>query len=417
MKAFLSGLIFAFLVLLLILAGFKLRTEIVKSWPTSPLKKYQKVVKIDPSDVESWFKSGKIYYALGKYEKAKRSYIKALTWNRLYYPAWKELMWLSLNPALKNNEEEGLDYIKVVDLLNPTNAAGHWQILIRMLTIDEKWSKVVALREITLLFPLSQGREFRLFRIAGMLLGSTGKLASFVPVEEGLYNNLLRFLLFSEHNSTAALELWERMKTKGWTNDSNFKTMINGLFSCKDYGAAWSLWTKRYRRDYENNLIYNGSFEKRLQNYGFSWRYRKKGEGIKQVRCVHFYREDGRKAFSIKFDGDRNPEVTNPYQFVFLQPGTYKLTAYLSTKDLTSASGFFIEFSGPHFYVVSPQLKGDTDWEKFEVVFQLKHSGLYRVALRRKATSKLNRFLGGEVFLDDVSLVRLNGQKGPKNSS
>jgi hypothetical protein len=131
-------------------------------------------------------------------------------------------------------------------------------------------------------------------------------------------------------------------------------------------------------------------------------------EGVKRVRFVHFFKAEGRRSFSIEFDGEHNPNVVNPYQYIYLYPGDYVLKALLATKGVTGASGFYLEVSGPRFRTTSEEVGGDTSWKKIDMPFTLKSPGLYRLSLRRNATKKLNRFLDGQVFLDGVRLVRLN---------
>jgi len=185
--------------------------------------------------------------------------------------------------------------------------------------------------------------------------------------------------------------------------------MIKGLFYNGKYKACWELWENRYRNEYRGNLVFNGGFERNFLRYGFSWRTQSKIKGARRVRFIHFYKAEGRRAFSMEFDGEHNPSVSNPYQYIYLQPGTYRLHALLSTEGVTGATGFYVEISGPHFRAASNEIKGDTSWKKIELTLNLKEAGLYRISLRRNPTRKLNRFLGGKVFFDDVRLVRLNG--------
>ena len=401
-----TGLVLGCLLFFLTSSGILLTAEIIKTLPSPPIKKFQRIIRLNPFDDNSWFALGRAYYYSGDCEKAKVCFGKALSANRLSYPALIELMWLSLKDVDDKNDVVTL--VQTIDLLAPADIGIHWKILIRTMTFDAPWARRIALGEIRLLLPLYGRRRTQLFRIAGLLLKNDGRLLTFVPDDRAVKISLLHYLLYRKKRVDLAGTLWDEINTKGWEDKALFRTMINGFFYNKRYEKAWELWRKKFSSAYEDTLVFNGGFEKDFLNYGFSWRRQGKRKGVKRVRFVHFFKSEGRRSFSIEFDGEHNPAITNPYQYIYLEPGDYRLRASLALKDITSASGFYLEFSGHHIRSVSDQFKGDRDWENVELLLHLKVPGIYRVSLRRNATRKLNRFLGGKVFLDDVSLVKLN---------
>ncbi len=387
------------------LAGLLLTAEMVKMMPArSPEERLRRVTRINPFDAESWYALGKIRYYLGDYLGARRAYDNALTSNRFYYPAWIDLMWLALKNEADGKEASRLIY--AVDMLNPTDLKIHWEILLKAITLDETWARDVALNEISLLIPLSKGRRVRLFRMAGMLLGSEDALLTFVPDDRDVKSKLLSYFLYVSKRPDLAETLWTEISARGWKTQDLFETMIKGLFYNKAYEKAWVVWRKRYRNDYKETYVFNGGFERNFLNYGFSWRYQGKVKGVTRVRFIHYYKGEGRRSFSMEFDGEHNPTIVNPYQYIYLEPGYYQVRALVSTKGVTGSNGFYVELSGPRFRAVSEEVKGDTPWKKIVVSVVLKQAGLYRLSLRRNASRKLNRFLGGRVFFDGVRLVR-----------
>jgi len=404
---FFRGSALGMLFSLLVLVGILLTSEIIKVLPSPNMEaKFQKVTKVNPFDDEAWYTLGRIAYYLGDYPRAEEAFGRALTVNRLFYPAWIELMWLSLRDSDQGREVIGL--IKAIDLLNPTDSRVHWDILLKAMTLKTDWARDVALNEIELLMPLAKNRRVQLFRMAGLLLGSEDALLNFVPHERDIRTRLLSYFLFLSKRTDLAVKLWDEICSRGWKSSALFKTMIRGLFYNKSYEISWKLWKKRFKSQYRDSLVFNGGFERSFLNYGFSWRYQGKVKGVKRVRFVHFFKAEGRRSFSIEFDGEHNPNVVNPYQYIYLYPGDYVLKALLATKGVTGASGFYLEVSGPRFRTTSEEVGGDTSWKKIDMPFTLKSPGLYRLSLRRNATKKLNRFLDGQVFLDGVRLVRLD---------
>ena len=404
---FLKGSALGMLVFLLVLVGILLAAEIIKVLPSSNLEvKFLKVTTVNPFDDEGWYALGRIAYYLGDYPRAEEAFGRTLTVNRLFYPAWIDLMWLSLRDS--DQEREVINLIKAIDSLNPMDNRVHWEILLKAMTLDAGWARDVALGEIELLLPLERNRRMQLFRMASMLLGSDDALLTFVPGDRAVKTRLLPYFLYISKRPDLAMTLWDEICARGWKSNALFKTMIKGLFYNKSYEVSWKLWTNRFKNEYKENLVFNGGFERSFLSYGFSWHYQGKVKGVKRVRFVHFFKAEGRRSFSIEFDGEHNPNVMNPYQYIYLNPGDYVLKALLATKGVTGVSGFYVEVSGPRFRVTSEEVKGDTTWKKIEMPFTLKSPGLYRLSLRRNATKKLNRFLDGQVFFDGVRLVRLN---------
>ncbi len=371
-----------------------------------PQERYERLTRINPWNATNWFVLARIYDYLGEYAKARHALQRSLSLNCLYYPAWIEHMWLSMRKGAKS--EGPARIARVLDLLNPTDTALHWKILIRMLALNTPWAPQLALNEIRTLLPLDARDRTQLFRIAELILGNPQDLLAFVPDEKQVKAPLLSYLLYARRRPDLALTLWEEMKERGWKNEDLFHTLINGLFRNRKYREAFALWKKTFRNEYRNNLVFNGGFERDFLKYGFAWRVQRRPKGVRRMRFIHFYTAEGRRSFTIECDGEHNPRIMTPYQYIYLEPGQYRLSAFLSTREVTSASGFYLELSGPHFRAISRRFTGDTDWTRVELLVSLKLAGMYRVSLRRDATSKLNRFLGGKVFLDEVTLHRLH---------
>ncbi len=373
----------------------------------APLQTYKRITRLDPFDETAWYTLGQIYYYLGKNKEATEALTKALSLNCLYYPAWINFMWLSVNAG-----ETTPGYIvrlaHIIDLLNPTDFSLHWKILLRMLTIDTPWARQIALKEIKILLSLKGSNKRQLFQLAEMILGDDRRLLTYVPDEKGIKAQLLSYFLYSKKEPVLAIRLWGEMVERGWEDDHLFHAMIRGLFYTRSYAEASILWRKRFSADYTNNYVFNGGFEKDFLKFGFAWRTQRRPKGLRRAKFVHFYKAEGRRSYTMSFDGEHNPRVINPYQYLYLKPGAYLLTASISTEDLTSASGFYLEFTGPHMRITTKRMVGDTPWRRLELPFTLKEAGLCRVSLRRDATSKLNRFLGGKVFLDNVVLIRIH---------
>jgi hypothetical protein len=85
----------------------------------------------------------------------------------------------------------------------------------------------------------------------------------------------------------------------------------------------------------------------------------------------------------------------------------------MKTKGVTTKSGLMLEVSGvgPAFHGTSNALTGDNDWTELAVDFQTpaeSQGGIVRV--RRPATSKFDRLIAGEVWIDAVELIEMTSQ-------
>ncbi len=402
------GLVIGILLFLWSVTGLFFTGACFKAIMGRSVEGVRRSVEISPWDADAWASLARIDSFLGNYKGAFTAYERVVSLNPLSYQAWVGLLWLSLK-----NGQDGIDeadLIQIIDTLNPTDFNVHWNLLLYTMSLDKPWAREVALREIRILLPLYPEKGMQFFAMAALLLGSDKALLGFVPEEKTLRRKLLDYLLFKARRPGVALSLWSELEGEGWTDDKLFRGMISGLMGARYQEDAWRLWRKHFKKAYQDNLIFNGSFENNLLNYGFSWRAYRRCKGLKWARVIHYYKTDGDCSFSLAFDGEQNPDVWMPFQYVYLEPGSYVLQAHMASKALTSASGFSLEVSGPGVHVSSPQVKGDTEWTKMELGFHVSQPGIYRVGFHRRSTQKLNRFLGGKVFFDEVTLVRGNGQ-------
>jgi tetratricopeptide (TPR) repeat protein len=191
-----SGALLACLFFFFAIISVRLAATVMKDVSTAtPLKKYQKITRLDPFDETAWNTLGRIYYYLGKNKKAGEALTKALSLNCLYYPAWINVMWLSIQTK-QAAPEHITQRVRVIDLLNPRDFSIHWKILMRMLTIDAPWARTVALNEIKVLLTLQGSNKGQLFQLAEMILGDDHRLISFVPDEKNIKTPLLSYFLY-----------------------------------------------------------------------------------------------------------------------------------------------------------------------------------------------------------------------------
>lgn|GEM_PF-1243162 len=170
----------------------------------------------------------------------------------------------------------------------------------------------------------------------------------------------------------------------------------------------------------------------------FAWRVqdgRDKAEGV-TARVVHCGDcAQGRRALRLRFDGEHNPHYTATSQYLPVEPGRrYSLTAQVRYQELGSVSGPRIVVQGVagrrgvggglegggsddpsagcRMWVQGEQYRGNSDWRATELEFEVPSDceGA-RVLVFRSATKALDRFIGGELWLDDFALALLPGEE------
>jgi hypothetical protein len=157
----------------------------------------------------------------------------------------------------------------------------------------------------------------------------------------------------------------------------------------------------------DGNLITNGGFEQdKLLGGGFDWKIGKvKGAEISFDSSVA---SDGKRSLKIAFDGKENVNFYHVYQYVPLRPETeYLLRTSMKSDKITTRSGVKIEIIGigPRLYSASEPVTGTNEWNVMTLTFKTpagSQGGMVRV--RREETQKLDRFIGGTVWIDDVQL-------------
>ena len=223
----------------------------------------------------------------------------------------------------------------------------------------------------------------------------------------------------------SAKRAWEKKVSYGFKS-SREETVryIEFLIGHGDVNAGFHVWKEALREEgfkipSDGNLITNGGFEQeKLLGGGFDWKIRKvKGADVSFDPSVSF---KGKSSLRIAFDGKENVNFHHVYQYVPLRAETdYLLKTCMKSEKITTRSGVKIEIIGiggigPRFYAASESLTGDNDWKELTVAFRTpagSQGGLVRV--RREETSKLDRFIAGTVWIDDVELKE--NAKPPKD--
>ena len=160
------------------------------------------------------------------------------------------------------------------------------------------------------------------------------------------------------------------------------------------------------------NLIYNGGFESPILEGGLDWRVLAVSGAYVDLDAS--VARGGTHSLRIEFDPPGNLTYQHVLQFVPVEPNTkYEFTAYLRAKGILSDSGprfeLLDEADRQRLDVLTDDVRETMPWKEVRSAFRTgPETHLLTVLVVRRASQSFDDRLGGTVWVDDVSLVRVN---------
>ncbi len=161
--------------------------------------------------------------------------------------------------------------------------------------------------------------------------------------------------------------------------------------------------------------VVDGDFEGGLTVGSFGWSIGEtEGVDARVVRCDDC--DSGARALRLRFDGEHNVQYADTTQVVAVVPGAdYRLTFRVKHEEITSRRGPALVVRGVSgrsrpdcgFRVESEEFRLSSPWRDVDMNFSVPGNceGV-RIYIFRPRTERLNRLIGGEFWIDDVSLER-----------
>jgi tetratricopeptide (TPR) repeat protein len=233
-----------------------------------------------------------------------------------------------------------------------------------------------------------------------------------LPPTVSVYSAFLK-LLTVEGNTEAAKKIWSRLVALQQSFDPQLAApYFNYLIAQHDIAAAHAAWDDLARidpafRPYRAsaaNLVVNGSFEERLLNMGFDWRYEDHPHVTLAREAEQFH--GGSRSLSVTFDGE--PVLDSGLsQFIAVDSNArYNFSAYVRADDIFAARG--PQFTIGDAYtktslLLTEELLGTTGWRQVSGSFKTGAS-TDLVLLKIMRAPGAGR-IAGKLWIDDVVLV------------
>ncbi len=353
--------------------------------PQQELADYQRAVQEDPLNASFWMNLAGAYEENGDLSAAQNAFERA----RSVYPLSAEVAWNYGNFLLRQGkEDQGYAEIHHAVQSDP-----------RMLT-------------------LAISRVWRSSRDVNVLLDEV------LPANVDAYIQALNFFS-SIRQSDPALVVWRRLISLGKVVAlPRTFPFLDELILDDRAADARQVWVEAltaaglpHEEPLNHSLVWNGGFAGDFSNGGLGWRWNSP-IGV----AVDFDTAppaSGARAVRLDFGGGLNLEITEPMQYVPVQPAhTYHFRALMRTEEITTESGMRFSLVDPNHNdavnALTDNFTGSHNWTALDMdVTTGRETHFLLVRLLRTGSRLFENKLSGTVWIADVSLVPADSQGNP----
>lgn len=155
------------------------------------------------------------------------------------------------------------------------------------------------------------------------------------------------------------------------------------------------------------NLLRDGGFECEPVPTPLDWRLREHPEATVRRTADHARSGDG--ALRVEFTAAGNPLFYHVSQQTPVEPGLYRVRAWIRTEGITTDEGVGVWIVDPsdskRLSVATPTAVGTADWRRYQRVFRVPAGvELLEVRVFRRPSGRSSARLSGVAWVDDISL-------------
>lgn len=346
---------------------------------------FRRATQLVPLQADYWLELASAYEAAGQPAQAREAFLKA----KAAYPLSAEVAWSYGNFLLRLGQEN--------DALAEIRRA---------------------VAEDATLVPLAASRTWRATGDMNRVLNEV------IPAKEEAY--LSSFDAFvSDGALDPAVAVWKRLDKLGQPIAlERANQLVQELTAANRIDDAREIWQQALilsgalpKGTGDFPLVTNGGFEQDATNGGFDWT-------IVPVAGVEYdfdstATHSGARSLRIAFDGKTNVDFVHVGQRLLVEPRTrYRLSAFFRTESVTTDSGIRLLVIHPSGEgtpdVQSADMTGTQPWRPSEVEFTTgPNVRLLDIRLRRAPSTKFDNKIRGTAWVDDVTLIPVNGGGSP----
>ncbi|MGC1975911.1 MAG: hypothetical protein WA671_04265 [Candidatus Sulfotelmatobacter sp.] len=353
--------------------------------PVQAVTDYQRAVHDNPLSANHWMNLAGAYEAIGDLNSAQHAFDHA----HAVYPISAEVAWNYGNFLLR----QGQDAAAYVQIRQAVQSDSH-------------------------LLRLAVSRVWRARHDVNVLLDQV------LPADVNAYIQALNFFA-TIRQTDAALSVWRRLISLGKPVPLQKTFPFFDELILDDRSAdAKQVWTQAlaaaglpHDEPGNHSLVWNGGFSRDFDNGGLGWRWDSPwGVTIDFESAPSSY---GARALRLDFAGGRNLGLTEPAQYVPVEPSRiYHFRAYMRTEAITTESGMRFSIVDPnHGNAVDAQTENFTGFHPWTTLDMDVTTGpethFLLVRLLREDSRLFDNKLRGSVWIADVSLVPAEAQGNP----
>jgi len=367
------------------LLGRHRQLDFANADPQQELADYQRAVQDDPLSATYWMNLAGAYEANGDLSSAQNAFERA----RAVYPLSAEVGWNYGNFLLRQEKE----------------AEGYAEIH-HAVQSDPK------------LLTLAISRVWRSSHDVNILLDQV------LPADLDAYIQALDFFA-SIRQSDAALSVWRRLLALGKVVDlpRTFPFFDELILDDRSTDAR-QVWIEAltaaglpHDEPLNHSLVWNGVFSGDFSNGGLGWRWNSPiGVAVDFDTAPP---SSGARAVRLDFGGGTNLELTQPAQYVPVEPRhTYHFHADMRTSEITTESGMRFSLVDPNHNeavnAFTENFVGSHAWTALDMdVTTSSETHFLLVRLMRAGSRLFENKLSGTVWIADVSLIPVEFQGTP----
>jgi len=362
---------------------------------------------LNPSDAEHDFRLAMIYYmlVLGGKEKIEALYLKSLELNPVLVSSWLGLAEMLVEAGENQRAKTALNRALA---LSPLSTAGLWEGSILALRLGDN---SLALKNLRIVADADPERRGKVFDTCWQFIGNPQEILNGV-VTDRILPDYLRYLI-SRDKLDETFPVWERMKRAGMVSNDIALDYIDFLIRKDKSPQALSIWNGMFGENENDTLLWNGGFENEPLGRGFDWRIGK-AEGV-SIDFDWENRFQGKYSLRLIFDGEHNVDFYHVSEVVPVEPDSdYLLTSRIATHEITTRNGIAWEvYCYPKGDMVdsTEPITGTTEWKRVELSFHTPSDcRSLMLRLRRYASTRLDRYISGTAWVDDVRLLKIKSE-------
>ena len=241
-------------------------------------------------------------------------------------------------------------------------------------------------------------------------------LDEMLPPSAAIFIDFLNFRI-AAGETDAAEQVWHRLVELSLSFDLRQSfPYLDGLIRQREIeplAEAWSFLGARFPTEIgprisRENAIANGSFELEALNGGLDWRVAPVEGARVSTDSQEF--SDGVRSLRIDFDGTRNLDYGQVFQYVLVKPDTrYQFSGDMRVEGITTDSGprfeVFDSYDMGKLSYSTENLPGTSGWLTRRIQFKTnRDTRLLIIRVARSMSHKFDSRIAGSVWIDRVSL-------------